>query len=188
MVHYRRFFCNRFTSLFKLSLLNSIEINKILKNYDLIVPNLVVLRGKVANKKFRTVFEYYNATHIGNDIYACRDVIGRTSPEYLNCFDSVMKGRTAFYLNMFIGRKNVIDQYCKWVFPILFKLQEDIDISNRNDYERRVFGFISELLFDVWISYNNKLKIKHISVLKTDQNKDAQLLKQYLQPIKLLLP
>lgn len=41
------------------------------------------------------------------------------------------------------------------MFDVLFKLEQQIDISDYDAYQSRVFGFISERLFNVWLVKNN---------------------------------
>ncbi len=70
-----------------------------------------------------------------------------------------MSQRSAHMFNMFIMKKNIFDEYSNWLFDILFKLEGRIDISGFSVQEARVFGYISELLLDVWVKTNN---IKYI--------------------------
>ena len=56
---------------------------------------------------------------------------------------------------MFIMKKDKFDAYCKWLFDILFELENRLDISDYSDNDARVFGFVSERLLDVWIETNN---------------------------------
>jgi hypothetical protein len=51
-------------------------------------------------------------------------------------------------------------QYASWLFDILFEVEKNIDISDYSVQEARVFGYISELLLDVWIETNNKKYIE----------------------------
>jgi hypothetical protein len=60
-------------------------------------------------------------------------------------------------------KKELLAAYCKWLFDVLFKLEQRIDISTYNDYNMRIFGFMSERLFDVWLETNN-IKYKEVSV------------------------
>lgn len=53
--------------------------------------------------------------------------------------------------NMFIMKKALADEYCEWLFDILFDLEKRLDITGYIEKERRVFGFIAERLLDVWI-------------------------------------
>ena len=57
---------------------------------------------------------------------------------------------------MFIGKKEVMDNYCKWLFSILFEAEKFIDTSTYNNYNRRVFGFLAERLFTVWVDHNQE--------------------------------
>lgn len=57
--------------------------------------------------------------------------------------------------NMFIMKKMYFDQYCEWLFSILKDLESRIDISEYSTQEARVFGYVSELLLDVWMDANH---------------------------------
>ena len=57
--------------------------------------------------------------------------------------------------------KEIFDNYCIWLFDILFKLEESVDVSNYSSYNKRVVGFVAERLLDVYIEANN-LKYKEI--------------------------
>ena len=58
------------------------------------------------------------------------------------------------------------------MFDILFELKSSLDISGYDDYQKRVFGFLSERLFAVWIEYNkNRIQITHRPVVEIESNK-----------------
>ena len=55
----------------------------------------------------------------------------------------------------------MMDDYCSWLFNILFQVVERIDKSNLSAFNSRFCGRISEILFDVWLEY--KLQTGEIS-------------------------
>ena len=55
---------------------------------------------------------------------------------------------------MFVMKKDRFDAYCSWLFGILSELEQRLDISSYSKYDKRVFGFVSERLLDVWIGTN----------------------------------
>lgn len=78
-----------------------------------------------------------------------------------------MKSGGLHQYNMMITSKKLFDSYCEWLFPILFELEKDTDLSNYNDYQKRIYGFLSERLLNVWIEANN-LKYKIIPVVQPE--------------------
>ena len=83
-----------------------------------------------------------------------RKVIAEVYPNYLPAFDKVMKKRGAHMFNMFIMKRNAFESYCSFMFDVLGKLEKHIDISEYSVQEARVYGYISELLMDVWLYTN----------------------------------
>ena len=147
--HYRRFFSKK--GLFSTRPLRKAELLKKLKKSDLIIPESRV--GELS------VEDYYKKEHYVEDLYVCRDIISEKYPEYLSAFDQVMKSKRAFMTNMFVSKKSIIDAYSNWLFDILFEAERRIDISDRDTYQKRIFGFLSERLFNVYI-IKNGLKVK----------------------------
>lgn len=56
--------------------------------------------------------------------------------------------------NMFIMRRDLADQYCKFLFGILGKLESELDMEAYDPFQARVLGRIGEILLDVWIDTN----------------------------------
>ncbi len=96
----------------------------------------------------------YVGTAIGQDLVLVREAIEDLQPTYLNAFDFTMRNCQLNAYNMFIGRKNVVDEYSNWLFPILFRLEQQIPYKFYDTYQKRVFGFLAERLFTVWINKN----------------------------------
>ncbi len=168
LTHYRRYFFNNiFSNSFK-NIIHKEKIIKILNNYDIIVP-----------KKYKlgvTVEKQYSQIHNIEDLMKCGEIIKNKNPEYSEAFDKVLKKRKIYTYNMFISRKKIFDDYYKWLFDILFEAEKIIDISNYDNYNKRVYGFLSERLFNVWIEKNkDNLKIKEMPVYNSEEKIIKQL-------------
>ena len=83
---------------------------------------------------------------------ATRKIIAESTPEYLDAFDVQMDRNSAHLFNMFIMRKDLLDEYCSWMFPIVGELTKRIDSSDYTPFELRYPGRISEILLDVWLN------------------------------------
>ena len=51
-------------------------------------------------------------------------------------------------------KKEHFDSYATFIFGVLSKLEKRIDISNYSTQEARVYGYLSELLMDIWVETN----------------------------------
>lgn len=157
--HYRRFFCKK-NSLIKPRVVSPKKIQKILKTKDCIVSQKF---------KFKEgLYTYYKKNHYANDLDVCRAIIVSKYPECINAYDAIINGQYAVMCNMFVMKKSLLNEYCEWLFSILFEVEEQISIANRDDYQKRVFGFLSERLFNVWLYYK-KLNLYHLPIYFPDE-------------------
>lgn len=166
LCHYRRYFTDKkiYTNNIekkKTSILNRKDYEKLLQEYDAILP---VKR----NYYIETVRSQYEHAHSKRDLDEAEKIVAELYPEYSEAFRKVM-GRTKLYiLNMFVMKKILFDKYCSWLFSILFELEKRIDITNYSQYEARLFGFIAERLFNVWLE-KQQLKVKEVPVVNLEK-------------------
>lgn len=160
--HYRRYFIrNRFIKNEK-GFLTSNDVEKILNKYDIILASPWGWLDM-------TVKQWFLSTDgKEKDLLELRNVIKELYPEYIEDYDEVMDGYMASYLNMMVSSKKWFNEYCQWLFSILFELEKRIDISGYTALEARIFGFLSERLLNVWVKHN-KLKVKYVQVLQKEK-------------------
>ena len=151
--HYRRFFCKK--TVFKAVPLSQDRIKKILSKNDIILPK--------RTKAKRGIYGNYIFKHIKRDMDVCLDIIKTQMPEYAEDVDKAMALKKETVCNMFVMPKHLVDEYCEWLFKILFEAEKRIDLSDHDDYDKRVYGFLSERLFNVWL-YRKKLKIYYTPI------------------------
>ncbi len=143
LVHYRRYLSlNKKKSLD--TVLSEQQAQELLKQYDIILP-------QKRNYYIETNESHYLHAHEHEPFNVMRKVIQEDYPEYADAFETVMKRTWAHMFNMFIMKKQPLDEYLTWMFDVLHKVEAQIDISNYSTYEQRVYGFLSELLLDVWL-------------------------------------
>lgn len=161
LCHYRRYFAHAVSGSDmekkKLAILQRTDYEKLLKQYDVILP-------KQRNYFIETVRSQYEHAHNKNDLALTEQIVAELYPEYSEAFCKVMGGTKLHIFNMFVMKKEKFDEYCQWLFTILFELEKRIDISSYSQYEARVFGFLSERLLNVWLE-KQKLKVKGIDVV-----------------------
>ncbi len=98
------------------------------------------------------------------DIRALSEVIHACYPAYEDSYRAVLRSTHLSYLNMFIAGKEQTAAYCEWLFGVLGKVEERIDVEGYDAQHRRVFGYLAEVLLNVWI-LKNRLRVKYLYTL-----------------------
>lgn len=161
LCHYRRYFAHKSKSNNledkRQAILTKVDYEQLLQQYDVILP-------KKRNYYIETVRSQYEHAHNKRDLDEVENIIKEKYPEYIKAFEKVMNSRKLYIYNMFAMKKSLFDEYCAWLFDILFTLENRIDISDYDKYNARVFGFLSERLFNIWLE-KKSLKVKTINVV-----------------------
>ncbi len=154
--HYRRYFAKDG------AILSQEYIETSLARYDAILPCC----GTFEND---TLFTQFGLRHHIRDLLTVRDIIAERHPDYLDAFDFCMNCNLFSVGNMIITKKEIFDSYCEWLFDILLEAERRIDTSSYDNYQKRVFGFLSERLLRVWFLKQN-LKIHEEDYMNIDHD------------------
>ena len=147
LVHYRRYFCLKKgrRDEWMNHVLTYPELEPMLHLYKVFVP-------KKRNYYIETLYSHYAHTHYAFQLDCVREIIAEKYPEYLKSYDKVLKRSWGHMFNMFIMQNDYLDAYCTWVFDILFELERRLPSSeNLSDFQKRLYGRISEIIFNVWL-------------------------------------
>ncbi|NLG05785.1 MAG: DUF4422 domain-containing protein [Clostridia bacterium] len=139
--HYRRYLIKESGKTF-----TAADCERILKDYDLITT-----------KKVELNFSYHYGFGENHNVEALDEtgrVIAELYPEYYETFLKLVNENKTYFGNIMITSKAHFDAYAEWLFSIFFVVQKRIDLSAPDDYHRRVFGFISEFLLYVYVTYH----------------------------------
>lgn len=100
----------------------------------------------------------------------------RAHPDYVDAFDYVIDSPSYYECHMFITRRNIFDEYCKWLFAFILDTFNDVfrkvPLQNFPAYPRRLVGFFCERMFTVWL-IKNRLHIKEINKMFLIKNVDG---------------
>ncbi|TWT27717.1 DUF4422 domain-containing protein [Planomicrobium sp. CPCC 101110] len=167
LCHYRRYFTTKKAKRKSKtefdnfnSILNEQEIKELMGNSEILLPSQ-------RNYYIETIWSHYKNAHHIKDLQETQNIIEKLYPDYLNSFNEVMSGKKLHLYNMFVMKKSDFDSYCEWLFTILFELEKRTDLTTYDAYQKRIFGFMSERLFNVWI-HKKGLKISKLKILSLE--------------------
>lgn len=149
--HYRR--CFKSVANEEYAALNKAEIAVLLNRYDFIIAKgvgatdiseMIDIRNSVCGEAFdiawKVLKEYFNTR----------------SKEECQAIEYVFNNQIVYPCNMFVTKKENIDKYCEWMFPIAFYMVKNVKINeNWDNYSKRIIGFLMERMLTVWLVLND---------------------------------
>lgn len=160
LVHYRRYFgksnlSNKISDVFTYQ-----ELLDKLKNHDIVLSYQEIFLQNAKNE----IMIQCCTPEIFSEL---RKVMENKFPDYIDSFDGFFSQNKSSLFNMMFCKKELFDEYCEWLFAVLFELEQNISLTGLNDYQKRLFGFISERLLNVWVC-KNKLKSFYSPIIQTE--------------------
>lgn len=163
--HYRRYFKNKIT-------INNID--DLMKGYDIILPKPYYVSVPIV-KWFADTFTY-------EDTYIFIEGLKQMWPNYKDEIDKFFyKNNYLYPCNMFICKKSLFEDYSKWQFESLFRIEELLKFS---DYSRlkRIMGYFGENMITLY-SAIHQLRIKEIPLVNMVEDNKYILKQSFLQRI-----
>ncbi|MBR6880631.1 MAG: DUF4422 domain-containing protein [Clostridiales bacterium] len=147
LVHYRRYFRGKGKGkdLFD-KILKYEELKPVLDAHPVIVPNK-------RHYYIETLYKHYQHNHYIDELDTAADILKEKYPSYAGAYDKAINRTWGYMFNMMIMRKDLLDDYCTWLFDILFELSERLKKEGQTGFEARFPGRVSERLFNVWLTY-----------------------------------
>lgn len=143
LAHYRRHFAKNKKAGFD-GILTYNELKPYLGQKKIFVP-------KKRKYYIETLYSHYAHTHQAEQLDETKKIIEEKYPEYIENYERVVNKRSGYMFNMMIMQKGLLEDYCKWLFDILFELKQRIDSSELSAFDSRFYGRISEIIFNVWL-------------------------------------
>ncbi len=134
--HYHRYF-------YQEGFITKKEINDLLSQYDLIAPKPIFFD--------RNLYEQYKSVHYIKDLeLACYEIL-KQDKTYQNSVIETLNQNKFYMGNLMITSKEILDDYLSFLFPILFQLEKQISYLSYSIYNQRVFGFLAERIFNIYV-------------------------------------
>ncbi len=106
-------------------------------------------------------FIYY---HLREDWLIFEQALQKLNPDdYAFAKTLFSSKQTMHCYNMFIADRAFVEAYCAWLFPILFELEKNIQVSPYV-YQNRTIGFLSERLLNLYV-YKNQLSVSEMPIV-----------------------
>lgn len=90
--------------------------------------------------------------HVSEDLRTLFKIVNDLYPNYNDAMDHVFNKENKLpHYNMMIMRWRDFQDYCKWIFDILFEARNRINIDNYDTVQGRIWGYMSERLLSVYV-------------------------------------
>lgn len=109
----------------------------------------------------KSVYDDYLLKYIPTVWKPMMDVMKEQSPEYYEAAQLIFKDKIFYASNMCILKREVLNDLCEWMFPIVMEVEKIVgDI--KDPYFNRYAGFCTERLITLYFIYNkHSWKIAH---------------------------
>lgn len=143
------------------------DIVKILEKKDIIVPRKIKFKDHTCKDELlKYVYE--------KDLIIFENYLKSKDKNAYDIFERKLQSNSSHYFNMFISKKSISNKYCEWLFNILFEYEKLVQINDYDVQHKRIFGYFSELLLDVYIELN-ELRYKEMKISFLTESKKASL-------------
>jgi lipopolysaccharide biosynthesis glycosyltransferase len=136
-----------------------------IKGYDLIVAE----RWNVTNAGSKDNYDHYKSSspylHI-SDYDKMIEILLKRYPDYAEDVEAYNRSKYGYYTNMFIMKRPLFEDYCNFLFSILFELSRKVDISGYNVQEKRIFGYLSEWMLGIYVFHYLRVVKRPVLELK----------------------
>ena len=138
-------------------LLDDMTIADTVRSFDVIAtPSIDVCKFMGPGATIRSHYAAAPHLHV-EDLDRVMDIVVERDASYKEDVKTLLCGHTARFCNMFIMRRDIFDEYCSWMFPILEEFCRRTDMSRYSKEGLRTPGHLSERLLNIFLLHNERL-------------------------------
>lgn len=133
------------------------SMTRVISNYDVITTKFGDLR-KIIDKRGTPKAVWEAAPKlIDEDLHRMYDIVCELQPEYKQDAITFLNGHTSCFCNMFIMRKDIFNDYCEWLFPLLEEFERQTDMSRYSKEALRTPGHLGERLLNIYLIHQKRV-------------------------------
>ncbi len=140
------------------------NVLSILENYDCILPYSTDFSAINTTSSYDDWVYNIPGVHV-SDLVELEKTVKELHPEMSEALNVYLNSPSKRMYHIFIAKPTIFNEYCKWLFEILFELDKRIDTTLYSINGKRTLGYLAETLYGFYFYYmQDKIKIKECGV------------------------
>ncbi|MDR2555411.1 MAG: DUF4422 domain-containing protein [Fibromonadaceae bacterium] len=118
---------------------------ELLKKADICFGYPIILEDTIYNH-----FALHSKNNLDKVLEIIGDIYGKNCAEKLEIyfkFETLLIG-----CNIYVAKTAIIREYYEWLFPILERVDKEIDVSGMDEYQQRLPGYVAERLLGAFFT------------------------------------
>ncbi|WP_293845710.1 DUF4422 domain-containing protein [uncultured Parolsenella sp.] len=167
----------------RFGLLDERLMHQVVEDNDCVVGELEDITGLFTPRgKQKTVYQHWAAHDRDlinkHDLDKLIELVDEFYPVYAKDMHEYLDGKQFLGYNCFVMRRELFNQLCDFEFDILEKLEDRTELTNYNQMRTRIYGFMAEILYSVFVYHLEKTgyKVKHVPLVYFNETDPVALL------------
>lgn len=135
----------------EIGVLDEERVRRIVSQYDVLTPPQIDLR-RVGIPSVREQYAGAPRLHI-EDLDLMLEIIKERTPAYYDAACAFLNGPVASLCNVFVMKKELFDEYCRFLFTVLAEFDRRKDTSEYSVEAYRTQGHLGERMFGIFLTY-----------------------------------
>lgn len=133
------------------------SIEKFVAQYDVITTERKDIRTYAGrNATLRSQYDAADKLFV-EDLDKIVSILKKQYPEYGQDADKFLSGHVGRFCNMFIMRREIFNDYCAWLFPLLEEFVSTTDMSRYSKEGVRTPGHLAERLLNTYLIHHERM-------------------------------
>ncbi len=128
------------------------RILEILEKYDYIIPYRTSLEKMGINSIYEDYVKCIPGVHV-SDILILEEIFARKYPEKIDKLMDYLKSPNKLMYQIFITKPELFNNYCEWLFDLLFAIDPFVDVSLYDVNGKRTMGYLAEILYGFYFTF-----------------------------------